>query len=892
MAPVDAVLSQTLLSLTQSKIRELQKQRDAYEARKAAIITVSEQYSDTRGRAEYLLSCIKKFQPQIFDDAAVRNMVAWLQQARYDSSIPEEMLLGFEKELIRHFERRSAKLAMADLYSRLLTEWVHPHKNKNTDSESGYSEEEEYEVVDERQKQRLQQLCDQFEETVFEPLDTDQDKIFVFLDGLFPGEDGRAALEDLREQIKEETTNQWTTPDPFNEYSLSTCIKGLLTEDLVSEDKRALLKSFLENRVALNEIADVLNFRYADLDQWDWHAGEDGIPVLPRPQLNGKYRIWMDEDVLQTLFVQFIGCQLCNRVKFVLQNFVEHSKLWKWSVGPTMTTTDHLRRTFYLGSQQEIVSQEDRRKNEFVHTYFLCQLPGTLEAWCKSGMGSYDNDNDEESSSEETSKGDKNVKQKILRKIATETLVHQQLYGEAAVIQSDLKWYATCLSHSAIFAVMRYIGFSENWIAFFKKYLESPLNMDQSSEGREPKGSRIRRKGVPMAHASEKLTGELVLFFMDLAVNRETGMLLYRLHDDMWLCGDPEKCARAWEVMHEYAEVTKLEFNHHKTGSVYLSQSPDKSIASRLPEGPVTFGFLKLDSTSGDWVIDQPQVDAHVQQLQTQLNHCDSVISWIRTWNSCIGLFFRNTFGQPAHCFGQSHVHAILATYQKMYDTLFCKTDTPTVTSHLRHMIKTHFPDAPEAPDAFFFMPVELGGLGLRNPFIPMLLVRDNLPDRPAQFVDDFKRIEKEAYVEAANEFAELSERTINGRLQLVNPIRGSSKPPVVRWSEQRTFISFEEWSRFRDSTSIPLRECYMNLSQVPSRCTLGFSDKVLNAADSVRGRVSVAGMEQEARWLLELYAESLLRDFGTLDIVDQKFLPMGVLAMIREKRVKWQMVL
>lgn len=891
MAPVDAALSQTLLSLTQSKIRELQKQRDAYETRKATMISASEQCSDPRSRVESLLVSIEKFQPQMTDDATVSNMASWLQQARYDSTIPEEMLLGFEKELLRRLDRRSAKLAMADLYSRLLTEWVHPHSNNAAASESG-SSEDDYELVDERQKQRLQQLCDQFEATVFEPLDADQDRIFAFLDGLFPGEEGSAALKNLREQIKEETTSQWKTPEPFNEHSLSLCIKGLLSEDLVSEEKRALLKSFLKNRVALNEIADVLNFRYADLDQWDWHAGEEGIPVLPRPQLNGKYRIWMDEDVLQTLFVQYIGSRLCNRVKLVLRDFVDHSKLWKWSTRPTMTTRDHLRRTFFLGSQQEIVSLEEKRKNEFVHTYFLCQLPGTQEAWSERGMGSYDNDNDEESASGEAKKEGRNVKQKILRKIATEALVHRQLYGEAAVIQTDLKWFATCLSHSTIFAVMRFIGFSENWITFFKKYLESPLNMDQSSEGREPKGSRIRRKGVPMAHASEKLTGELVLFFMDLAVNRETGMLLYRLHDDIWLCGHPDKCARAWEVMHEYAEVTKLEFNHHKTGSVYLSDSPDKAIASQLPEGPVTFGFLKLDSTSGDWVIDQPQVDAHVQQLQTQLSHCDSVISWIRTWNSCIGLFFRNTFGQPAHCFGQPHVDSILATYQKMYDTVFGKTDTPTVTSHLRHMIKTHFPDVPDVPDSFFFMPVELGGLGLRNPFIPMLLVRDSLPQRPAQFVDEFEKQDTDAYNNASREFAALSERTINARLQLVNPPQGSSKPPVVRWSEQRNFMFFDEWCQFRDSTSDLLRQCYDNLSQVPSKYTVDWTDKVLAAANGVRERVNMAGMEEEGRWTLELYAESLLRDFGTLDIVDQKFLPMGVLAMIREKRVKWQMVL
>ncbi|MGX5763576.1 hypothetical protein ACWKW1_27880, partial [Brevibacillus parabrevis] len=86
-----------------------------------------------------------------------------------------------------------------------------------------------------------------------------------------------------------------------------------------------------------------------------------------------------------------------------------------------------------------------------------------------------------------------------------------------------------------------------------------------------------------------------------------------------------------------------------KTGSVYLSDSVDPAVVNKLPKGPVTFGFLKLDD-SGEWVIDQKQVGAHVKQLKAQLDKCDSVMAWIRTWNSCIGRFFRNTFGAYHAC--------------------------------------------------------------------------------------------------------------------------------------------------------------------------------------------------------------------------------------------------
>ena len=550
-----------------------------------------------------------------------------------------------------------------------------------------------------------------------------------------------------------------------------------------------MLKLFLDNDLALTEIADVLNFRYASLGNWNWHAGDAGIPVLPQQQWNGKYRIWMDEDVLQTIFVQYIGIVLCNRIKYILENFVKVSGMWEWSPRFQMTQNDKLRREYYIGANRTSMNRLDtKREALFLGIYLLCQLPRTQESLFEQG-GSYDDDDDDDDDEDDESKDSSsphekpgNIKQQLLRTIAAETLLHRQLYGQAAVIQSDLKWYATGLSHDTIFAVMRFVGFSDNWISFFRKYLESPLNMDKSFEGREQKGAQIRRRGMPMAHASEKLLGELVLFFMDLAVNRETGVLLYRLHDDLWLCGEPENIARAWEVMQEYAEVAGLEFNQHKTGSVYLADSQDAGILSRLPKGPVTFGFLTLDESSGDWVIDQAQVDAHVQQLQTQLNNCDNVvISWIRTWNSCIGPFFRNTFGQPANCFGRQHVDAILVTYEKLNKALFNNPDAPTVTGHLRNMIRSRVGAQDiDIPDAFFFLPEEFGGLGLRNPFIPILLIHDKVQHNPADLLVDFKKDEWKQYLDDQNQFHQLSDRSLNYRADKVNPPDDSEKPPVI----------------------------------------------------------------------------------------------------------------
>ncbi|KAL5364673.1 hypothetical protein BJX96DRAFT_157752 [Aspergillus floccosus] len=428
---------------------------------------------------------------------------------------------------------------------------------------------------------------------------------------------------------------------------------------------------------------------------------------------------------------------------------------------------------------------------------------------------------------------------------------------------------------------MRYIGFHERWIVFFRKYLEAPLNMDQSSEGRQPTGPRTRKCGVPMAHASEKLIGELILFFMDLAVNRETGLLLYRLHDDLWLCGEPSKCAQAWEVMGEFAKVTGLTFNTNKTGSVYLAESTDPVIAGKFPKGPVTFGILELDANSGEWVIDQKQVDAHARQLKKQLDGCDSVISWIRTWNSCIGRFFQNTFGQPAFCFGQPHVDSILATYKRLQEGLF---EGSTVTQHLRGMIHARF-GVPDVPDAFFYYPEELGGLGLRNPFISPFLVRDSLEDTPLRAIEWFQKIELSTYQTLKKEFEAQTQVRQQDRL------RKKLTPPVSE-EELDTFMSFEEYTRFRWQINQQFRGMYSKLLDVPEPQNIETTNDVRNALKEILTPGDFERLDPEKMWILQMYGDEVTEKYGGLNLVDKRYLPVGVMAMVKEQKVRWQMVL
>ncbi len=348
MLPTTSTLSQTLRSITVTKIREIEKQRLAYEERKSLFLDETQSGEDLRDRIAKLLSGVKDIYPESSNDINVSNIARWLGQSRHDATISSETLQSFEDQLLSKLNIKSRKLDMADLYSRLLTEWMNSSASDDQQAEVSGSGEDSY-VVIERQKERLRQLCDDFERVVFEPLETDEVEIDNFLRSLFEGDGGLKALERVRSTMRGYSTDILDRKSPFGKTSLSWCIKGLLAEDLLSEDKQSMLHEFLESDVVLAEIADVLNMRYADVKNWEWEAGDKGIPVMPRQQLNGKYRIWMDEDILQAIFIHYIGVTWCIALKSALRELIrDRNNIWRWTER-TMTQEESDRYQYWMG---------------------------------------------------------------------------------------------------------------------------------------------------------------------------------------------------------------------------------------------------------------------------------------------------------------------------------------------------------------------------------------------------------------------------------------------------------------------------------------------------------------------------------------------------------------
>ena len=121
MATPKSVLSKTLQSITLSKIRELESRHKSYEDRKSEYVAKADAAADERDRLACLLEAVRELYPAASKDAGLNNLQRWLDQSRYDASIPTSKLASFNHQLRAKLDIQSRKLDMAHLYSRLLT---------------------------------------------------------------------------------------------------------------------------------------------------------------------------------------------------------------------------------------------------------------------------------------------------------------------------------------------------------------------------------------------------------------------------------------------------------------------------------------------------------------------------------------------------------------------------------------------------------------------------------------------------------------------------------------------------------------------------------------------------------------------------------------------------
>ncbi|GAB7343354.1 hypothetical protein MBLNU457_1398t1 [Dothideomycetes sp. NU457] len=877
--------SGVLQYVTERKLGRLEKQQHKYEQHKSDLLSAKTSSEDNLEYSRILLEGIKKWGLDKTAGISAHNVDLFLKQKHHDASVPAKSLLQWQQNLEAALDVQSSRYEYASLFGKLVTEWIaNPNEaNKILNNDQIDDTSMDFEPVGRNEMHQQRAI---WEELVFTERQVNQENLLSYLKNLFDDDDSSSKKQrtlkrkfDIDEESSLERLRKGMRTfkiTPLETSSLKATITACLASDIFAGKKRAALVDLKDRPAVLDEMVDVLNMDLSALEHWTWEPAP--ISVTQRRQINGKYRFYMDEEIHQALLLQYVGSCFSIRLKQVFTTF--RAKNWSTSKG-AMTTDDRKRRTFFLQNEHtrshsgyaktELTpmsnepSVKDIRQAQYDDNFFLLQMQNDLA----EGARDYTGENDDEKT-----KNPMDSKHELLHYLTTDMLYSLAAHKAFTVVQSDFKWFGPGLPHATIIAVLRFFGVKEEMITFIEAFLRTPMVFSQDGPDAVP---QVRCRGVPMSHSLSDALGEMVLFTLDYAVNKYTqGDNILRLHDDIWFWGTTESCIDAWTVIQEFSAVTGLELNMEKTGSLQLSH-PDAGIVKKspkLPDGIIKWGFLRLNAEKRGWTIATEDVDAHIKELHLQLSACRSVFAWIQAWNSYVSRFFKNNFGKAANCFGKEHMNSVIATFEHIQASLF---PSGSVTAHLKEMISSRF-GATDIPDGFLCLPIELGGLDLRNPFIPLISVREGSIDDPLAILRKAFEQEEKAYHQVKTAYEAMDYKW---------SVEGHYRP-----HDEMDFFSFEEYTRFRDETSGPMRGAFLELMEEPKEVNVELTRDIIEAHAKVLSLVGGGrnwAKKGYNKWLMMLYGPEVIQRFGGLSIGDKELLPIGLTNLLRSEKFRWQ---
>jgi hypothetical protein len=221
--------------------------------------------------------------------------------------------------------------------------------------------------------------------------------------------------------------------------------------------------------------------------------------------------------------------------------------------------------------------------------------------------------------------------------------------------------------------------------------------------------------------------------------------------------------------------------------------------------------------------------------------------------------FFRRNFGQPSHCFGRAHADEVIQTFTRIYNDVFSETNG-SVVKHVQSVVQTRF-GIKDVPAGWCFMPVSEGGLGIINPIVDLLTVRENVDEEPSGAFAKRMKEDQVAYLAA-------EARWLGGAEWL-----GSAGV-----STDETFMPFSEYILGRETAMMTWGAVWEHLQRVADSRSLHI----------VAGDPKWRDRSDAERWVTAVYEEEIKARFGDLKIVEPTLIPVGMLSAFRSAKIAW----
>jgi hypothetical protein len=838
--------------ITTTKLQELEKQSLAYEEFVKTFNRANAATNDLPSKVELLLKTVRTWPGSgAVENASVidgnldlSHLDLWLVQAKRDPNFSHNVVKGWMEKLETYIEHTRKRFDCAKLFGNLFNEWL-----TSDDSVTSHKEDaESHPLIDSNVATTLQEQKERLTAVIFEPRDVDTEALIKYMSGLFPGEVSEAALEEIRDTIKEfgsALQRKTVTAD-----DVRWTIASILASDLMNETKRETLREINDNAVVVDEVASVLNMRLATLSSWSWPTS--GLVMQVRRHANWKYRAFSDPEVIDALFLQYLGIQW--QIKF-REAFLElfHSKAWT-STRQLSSKRALERRRLFLSESDSPESIETHRKSLQEEQFLVAQLCSG-----ENSNRSYDEGPNAQSSNPYQPKAaSSSINQQLFHMMVTDCHLNKALHGQHTVVRTDLEWFGPALPHLSILTLLEFFGVPEVWLNFFRTFLRAPLRFKDEMDA----PLRIRERGTPISYALSALMGEVVLFGMDFAVNqRANGMFLYRIHDDIWFWdANPTTCVAAWKEMNAYSQLVGLKFKLSASGSACIGGN----LAPELPAGDVRWQLLLLDSTQGRFVIDQVEVSRHIEEMRRQLTTTQSVFGFVSTYNKYVRFLVRGFGGRPAICLGVEHVDDMIDTLVRTQQELFPTSEgSGGPIGHLRRLIETRY-QVTDLPDGYFYFPIGAGGLQLVDPLVELFAVRPSFRESAQDFLRKAVEDERKTY----QRLKENWETSTHGL--------------PYHEKDEYEFMPYEEFVSVRESRDSQWCSKYQWLLRTPDPIVVTPPPAISKGSD-------LPDMGYYEEWIVAMFGEEVVRKFGGLEIVDPTMIPVGMVELFRNSKMKWK---
>ena len=928
-------LSAELGQVAKLKLEELNQERELLLKLFSSHPTTSRTTEELRKTTLNLIDGIKKLDDhgKVFPD--LDRAIRFLEQAEHDKSIPWSKIAKYKRDISERLAQFIRRLDISSVHAGILDEVMNPGSSTSPESLAAELEstalDAEFELIEESE---LEETREKFERDAFTLHSVDADAISTYLSKFFEGPP-KDVLGRLRVDVEEACEDMLDLKYWISNGLLEWCINDLIENGKLNEEKIKTLQGYLHSPAVFSEIGSAL--RMKSLRRWNWRNPEKGLTVEARQTPDGTCMA-VDADIIDLLFVHLVttGWSLDLRRYLVRaikdRSFIDQDE-------KAIPLEELLKRDMFLTNGPKMGRRGIPPPSPYgppppppPPVSYPCPPPpppmidvpppppivitprrkgvkgvrvprprgGNLNSerlfkyendYLLNGLPTYDC---RPSAPELVSP---NVTQaSLIKHLAAELKLMQMLTGDVSMVKVDIDSLASTVPHSALLGLLQFVGMKGPAFELFKRILEAPLNMGPVIRGTADQIMTCKN-GVHVGHGMQRLASELVIFFLEYAVQQTTGLYLYHVGEECFFLGPVHKCSEALNVMQDFFRMMGLE---------------DVSYMGPGSDDPIRIGCLVLNQDTWSFEIANKYVDLYAACVKKELASCRTLLHWITTWNATIGEYASHLFGPLAQVMGKSHLSAVTAAYDRIFAYLFPNS---SLNAHLREQIlkyalpsdKIAFPLHPSSFEPLIFFPTHLGGLGVKNPYNTLARVGD-LEEDPTEPITSYLKAEKDYYERAKAVWESMTFTAKESRISSRYYDKGAllaafGTDDMSSIISTLTFPSYEELTKYRHSTSYPvlpdpsynyniiygwkpapsLGNTYRTLIYEPCN-DLDANPKIRDAVRNVRSSIGrgLAQMSPEESWVVHLYGEECLEAFGSVEIWWKDAICLEGLKMVR----------